>query len=327
MKSFLKNLITPPIGVIALTYILSGVVWVGFFFIYHVPNQLSGTVSILFKDLYFTNHIVSHILSYAAVVLTSVLLTQMINKYSFIRTRTFLPTLIYLTLISVWLPIHGDFTAFFASVLVLSAVHIALGLYKMRQAVEPVFLLSLFIGVAALIVPEYLMLIFFFWIGFSFLSFFSGRIFLVSLFGLLTPFILSGSIVYYFLPHNIFPILLEKFVHPLHFFQFVSVYQLIYLIVLFLILLISLLQMFKNSNKENIQTRNELNFLKLIGLGVLFLFLFVNTHYISFLPLIAGFYALLISYSLTLHPGKFNAIIFSIFIVSNVLLLGFFLFI
>lgn len=324
MKNYLKTLINPSIGIITLTYILFLAIWIITYFSYLTPVRVSGTLPLLYERILLGNQFVFSIINLGVVFFTSILLTQMINKYAFIRTRSFLPTFIYLGLTLAWIPTHTDISAFVAALLILMATHIALGLYKIKNGVEPAFLLSFLLAIATILIVEYALLIIFFWIGFFFLKCFSGRMIVATLLGFITPFILLGSTLYLFFHNSILDILNLFLINHIHFFEYSSLYQLVYPGVLGVILLISLFQMLAYSKKENIQTRNELNFLKTIGFGVLLLLVFVNDN-ISFFPLTAGFYSILISYSFTFNPNKFNNILFSFFLIANIIILTYFI--
>ena len=91
-----------------------------------------------------------------------------------------------------------------------------------------------------------------------------------------------------------------------------------------LIFVFSIVQMVAKSRQDSIQARNELNFLKLLILGVLMLFVFRFSNYVSYLPLIAILYAILTAYTFTLIRSIFNSIVF-ISLVAFSLLVAFYL--
>lgn len=310
MKLDLQKLIVPTLPITVLTYVVSFAVWISFFVVYKFPFPMPGMIGSIAENWLSSGSLVAHIVSYAIVVLNSMLIAQMNNKFSFIRNRTFLPTFIYLFISVFWLPIHGNYIANLASFFVLLAVFLSLDMYKKTKGVEQAFLSFFLLALSSFLVPDYAHLILLFWLGYFFLKCFSGRVFFASIFGFITPWILFFTIRYFVFGEEGLISDIPAFLYQYTIFHYENIPAIVYAGIMLLILTSSIVQIAAKSYRENIQVRNELDFLKLMGFGVVMLFAFRFSNYVSYLSLIAIFYAILSAYTFTLVKSLFNSIVF-----------------
>lgn len=317
MKIDLQRLIVPTLPMTVLTYVVSFALWMFFYVVYKYPFPMPGEVGGMAEYLLSSQSLLAHIISFSIVMLNSMLIAQMNNKFSFIRTRTFLPTFIYLFISACWLQIQGNYIANLASFFVLLAIFLSLDMYKKPLDVEKAFLSFFLLALSSFLVPDYTYLIVLFWIGYFMLKCFSGKVFFASVFGFVTPWILFFSIVYFLNGEVGFVTEIPAFFYNYSIFYYENIPVIVYVGIMVLILALTLTQMIAKSRQDNIQTRNELNFIKMLSFGVAMLFVFRFSNYVSYMPLIAVFFSILTAYTFTLIKSMFNSIVFiSLFVFS-----------
>ena len=319
MKFELQRLIVPTLPMTVLTYVVSFGVWMSFYAIYTYPYPMPGEIGSIAESLLPSASLVAHVLSYVIVALNSMIIAQMNNKFSFIRTRTFMPTFIYLLISTCWLPIHGNYVANLAAFFVLLAIFLSLDMYKMPRGVEHAFLTFFLLALSSFLVPDYAYLVVLFWLGYFFLNCFSGKVFFASVFGFITPWILYLSVVFFVFDEKGFVSFIPAFLYQYSIFHYENIPSLVYVGLMLLIFIFSIAQMQAKSRQDSIQTRNELNFLKLLVFGLVLLFVFRFSNYVSYLPLIAILYSILTAYTFTLIKSKFNSIVFISLVVFSFL--------
>ena len=266
----------------------------------------------------FENNIFANILSLIITILNAFLIAQINNKFTIIRTRTFLPIFIFLMLISSWYQVHYQLNAHIALSLLILSLFNFFNMLRDNRASEQAFMGSLFISVSSLFVSQFLILIPICWIGFIIFQSLSIRTFLASVLGAMAPLILYFSAQY----------LLNGKVDFNNFFSFdfsfdftfasTKLIDLIYLSTVFIVLIISIIALYSLTNSDAINTRNKLNFLVFLLFSLLAFTFFFRAQFMSFLPIIAFVSALLISHPLTLKQTNFYGILFAIFCVLNV---------
>jgi hypothetical protein len=94
--------------------------------------------------------------------------------------------------------------------------------------------------------------------------------------------------------------------------------EIIYIALTSVILIIGIIGMYSITNSDAINTRNKLNFLLFLLISLIMLSIIFRNQFISFLPMIALVYALLISHPLTLKQNNFYGIVFLVFCVINI---------
>lgn len=310
MRVNLQKLNVPPLSVILLVYLLSAGIWFGSYFIYQYPHPMSTKAGFIAEGIIPSTSLIAHIITFAIVIANSFILSLMNRKFSFIRTRTFIPSIIYLLLASTWLQMHGNYIGAAASFFILLSLFLSLEMYKNKRSFEHAFLASLLFSMACLLVPNYLFIIPVFFIGFFILKAISFRIFLASVFGFITPWIFYFSISFFFLDSANPTDDVVSFISDFKLLNYQNIPALVYIAILSSILVISAFQIINNSMKDSIQARNQLSFIFLLGYAIVVLTILRFNHYTSFSFVIIILFAIQIAYPLALIKNKLNPILF-----------------
>lgn len=320
MRVSLKNVIVPGIPFAVLMVAFCFVIWT-FMFFAPIPSTLPiyySTVAEKIQSFFSQNLVFTNLICIALTLLNAFLLAQINNRFTIIRTRTFLPLFIFLLLVCTWNETHMIVSAHAALTLFLLALFNFFSMSKDRNASEPAFLGSFFIGLASLLINPYLFLIPVCWLGFIIFQSFSLRTFLASLLGAIVPWIFFITI-HYSLNNNVdfLQLFIVSFNFDFNYLEF-SLPKIIYVSALTLIMIIGIVGLYSMSNGDAIHTRNKLNFLLLVLISTVILELFNRNQLSLFLPLLAMIYAMLISHSFTLKQNNFFGIIFYIFFSLNI---------
>ena len=319
MRISLKNFIVPSIPLAVLLVGACIALWLtdftdNFFNLAVVQQKHLSDNSIPF---FSGNGVLVNILSLIITILNSFLIAQINNKFTIIRTRTFLPIFCFLLLISSWYPTHTMLSSQVALTLFIFAVFNFFNMLRDNKASEQAFLGSLLISVSSLLINQFIFLIPVCWFGFIIFQSLSLRTFMASVMGALAPWILYLSVVFMLNPGVNFQ---QLFAANLNFnfsFSAFTLVEYIYAGLMALILIISIFGLSSMSRSDAIHTRNKLNFLIFLLVSLAILSVIFMNQFISFLPLIAFIYALLLSHPLTLSQNNFYGILFTLFCVLN----------
>lgn len=309
----LKKIIAPNAALSVLLIVLYLFTWVMNYISFPDFNNYDGAVSRI-TDI---NKSTSLIIILLITAFNLLLIDRFNYKFNIIRTKTFLPLFIYALLITTWRESHIlIFPHIAVSIIILSMIFL-FDMYRNKLAVEQAFIGSLLIGVLTLFNPVYSFIILIMWLGFGLLNCFSIRTFLASLMGTAIPWI-------FYLSYHLFTgkeMLtfqhLEVDFTPDLIFNQDEIHVRIYVVSLLLILIAGLANLYRNNFNDSIQTRKYLNYLVLLLLMVLIPVLLLSNNILSFLPLIAFGYAMLLSHPFSLHKSKWLTILFFIFCAVN----------
>lgn len=320
MRVSLKNFIIPSIPLAVFLVGSCGVLWMSAYFgarfMTFSGQSISGVDSIHFKFL--PNVLLENIVSLTFTLLNAFLIAQINNRFTVIRTRTFLPIFIFLLLMATWNQTHIAVSSHLALTLFILAVLYFFSMARDRKASEQAFMGSFLISISSILINQLIFLIPVCWIGFMIFQSLSLRTFLASVFGALTPWILYLSILFLINPDvNVYKIFTIDLNFQSNFSAF-SLAEIIYAVGVAAVMLISIVGMYSVSNGDAINTRNKLNFLMLLLVSILVLSFMFQNQLVCFLPLIALVYALLISHPLTLKQSNFYGILFVIFCFLNI---------
>lgn len=268
--------------------------------------------------IFSPNSFLGNILCVTLTLLNAFLLTQINNRFTIIRTRTFLPIFIFLLLMSTWNQTHTLTGSHLALTLFILSLFYFFKMSRDKKASEQAFMGSFLIGISSLLINQLIFLIPVCWIGFMIFQSFSLRTFLASVFGVLAPWVLYLSGNY----------LLHPGIDLLQFFTIYrnldSIYstitlpELLYASSIIVIMIIAVIGMYSITHSDAIHTRNKLNFMVFLLISLSILSLVFQDQFISFLPFIALVYAILISHPLTLKQNNFYGILFIIFCILNI---------
>ncbi len=319
MRLSLKNIITPSIPLAILSIISCFSLWV---FTY-IKSAFSGHPTVFLEQgnyqWGFLNNVgISNLISIAFTLANAFLLTQLNNKFTIIRTRTFLPILIFVLLQCTWSNTHLADVSDITVTLFLLSLFYFLDMYRNPMGVELAYMGCLLIGIGCILINNLIMVVPIIWIGFGMFQSLSLRTFLASVFGILTPMIFYVVGAYYFLPDITFDQLFN-FSYNIDFdLNHYTLRSLTYIGLMTLTFLICIVGLYSNSRADATHTRVKLNFLLLLFISVSsFALFFVHTH-VGFLPIIALLYAIIVSHPFTLKQNDFYSIVFIVFTLTNI---------
>ena len=316
----LKNVIAPPIPMAVLMVLGIVLIWIAGFGYEPTSTivQFNSPLAVNLQLFVLSNHILSNILGVVITLLNAFLIAQLNNKFTIIRTRSFLPVFIFMVLIASWPSIHMVLCAHLALTFFIMSLFVFFEMYRDRNASEQAFLGSLLIATASLLIEPFILFIPVCWIGFMRFYSFSLRTFLASVFGALVPWVLYLAMRIYFQPDlqwlntlaTDFYIGVPIIELPLN--------EIIYMASAAVIILIGLAGLFSNLHSDAIHTRAKLNFLLFLLIAAFIFSMIFIYQFLVFLPVIALCYALLISHPFTLRSTNFYGILFIVFIIVNV---------
>jgi len=320
MKVSLKNIIVPSIPLAVFSVGGCVVLWMSAYFgaRFATPPSENTIIAETLQLFLLPNTLLSNIISAGFTLLNAYLLAHLNNRFTIIRTRSFLPTFIFLLLMSTWNETHLVNGSHLALTLFIFSLFFFLNMYRDTKAVEQAFMGSFLLSTGSLIITHLILLIPVFWLGFIMIQSFSPRTLLASLFGALIPWTIYLSGVFYFQPDAD---LLQLFITKFSFVVSLPVLTLpniIYIAALILILLISLVSMYSNFHNETIQTRTKLNYILLTLIAVSIITVFQIKQFPVFLPIIAFGYSLLVSHAFTLRQNNLYGILFYVLCLLNI---------
>lgn len=320
MRISLKRIIVPGIPLAVLLVGICLALWLSSY-AGQLPHTLPAGYSDIVENIFMMlapGSLLSNLVSIALTLLNAFLLAHLNNRHSIIRARTFLPLVIFLLLMSTWSETHVVNGSHIALTLFILALFNFFGMGKDRHASEQAFAGSFLIGIASLLINPFVLLIPVCWIGLIIFQSFSLRTFLATIIGVLTPWVLYLAALYITNIHIDFQqLLVNAFTLDLSLLE-LTLPRIIYGAALVIMLAISLVGMYSISHNDAIQTRNKLNFLLLLLISIMFISLAFKNQFISFLPVIALLYAILMSHPLTLKQNNFYGILFLVFVFVNI---------
>jgi len=320
MKVSLKNIIVPSIPLAVLSVGFCFVLWMSAFFgerFTSISTQSSYLVQVM-QSLFSPNTLISYLLSFSFNLLNAYLLAQLNNKFTLIRTRTFLPILIFLLLTGTWNNTHIVNGSHIALTLFILSLFYFFDMNRNVKGAEQSFMGSFLLSLASLLINPLLFLIPVCWIGFIMFQSFSLRTFLASIFGAISPWLLYIAAYFIFQSNFDFnTLLLSNLIVRIDITAF-SIPKIIYFAMLVIVMIINLVGMYSNAHGDAIHTRIKLNFLVLLQIAILVITSIYILQIASFLPIIALVYSILVSHSFTLKQNKFYGYVFIIFFSLNI---------
>jgi len=320
MRVSLKNFIVPSIPLAVFLVISCSGIWMLSFEGGHSAaiNLQHNTILEILQSIFLPKSFLLKLAGLIFTLLNAFLIAQINNRFTIIRTRTFLPIFIFLLLMGTWNQTHFAIGSQLSLTLFIAALFYFFNMSRDGKASEEAFMGSLFISVSSLMMNQLIFLIPICWIGFMIFQSLSLRTFLASIFGTLVPWIFYLGILYLVQGNiNLASIFSFDFNFTIQFSSF-SLAEIIYTISVAIIMIIGLFGLFSISNSDAIHTRNKLNFLVFLLVALSLLCFIFRNQIVSILPYIALVYAFLISYPLTLKLNNFYGILFIIFCTLNI---------
>jgi hypothetical protein len=321
MKVTLKNIIVPSIPLAVLLVLGCIGIWFSSYFGARTvdPGIHNSPIVQHIESAISSNTLLSNIISLSFTLFNAFLLAQINNRFTIIRTRTFLPAFTFLLLMASWNDTHLTNGSHFVLTLICFSLFYFFNMSRNRNASEQAFMGSFLISVSSLLINPLILLIPICWIGFIIFQSFSLRTFLASIFGSLAPWILFISSKLLFSqsidPASIF------FLKPnLTFIDIaaISLPVIIYSAFFLFFTIVSIIALISLSNGDAIDTRNKLNFLILLLITLMIIAIMFRDQFVAFLPFIALVFSLLFSHPFTLKHSNLYGILFNIFCFVNI---------
>lgn len=130
--------------------------------VYHNNNYL------LFENLNFLilqNQRIVVIINYSILFIIGIILTNINTKFIIIEHRNFLTALFFLLLVSSFQETHQNISISISALLFITSIYLLLNSYKKKKAIEDIFIAAILIGLATLIVPAYVYMVFMLFFG------------------------------------------------------------------------------------------------------------------------------------------------------------------
>ena len=320
MRVQLKNLIIPSIPLAILLVGACIVVWLSAYVgtSYSTISTQHTSISEGLELIFSPNSLVSKLVCLAFTLLNAFLLAQINNRFTIIRTRTFMPILVFLLLSGTWSQTNMMIAAQISLSLFLFALFYFFSMVRDRKASEEAFMGSFLVSLSSLLINPLIFIIPVCWIGFMMFQSFSLRTFLASVFGMIAPWLIYLSVAYLIQPDLDITKLFSINVNSDLSISAFSIVEICYAASISIIGILSIVGMYTITGGDAINTRNKLNFLVFLLFSTLILSFIFRNQFISFLPLIALVYSMLISHPLTLKQNNFYGILFIIFCLLNV---------
>lgn len=140
--------------------------------------------------------------------ITCILLLQLNNNFAIIRYKTVLPCLFYTLFLVTDTDIFFSFTGNVITLVILLCFFQLFKFYQNSKTKEEAFNIGFLLAIGSLFSPRILLILLVIWIGFIFFKAESGKIFLASIVGLLTPY---WFIFFWYAYKNMLPDLIVPF--------------------------------------------------------------------------------------------------------------------
>ncbi len=322
-QSFIRHFISPSIPAMFLQILLCCGIWFAVSFIN--PSVVSvDNISLAASELMSLLpdfQLIPNIISLALCIFNAFLISLLNTKHTLIRTRSFLPTFIFMLLMSVWKDVHVLYFSHLALSFFLFSLFFFMNMFRNPKAVEQAYMGSFLLACAGLIIPQYFFIIVICWISFISYQAFSLRTFLASLFGLLTPCILYLVYLFYVSNGNIdFQMLWNYFQIELNTnFDYLSINEIIYFAAILIIFILCAIFMYVDFSKDVLRTRKNLNFFVFFIIFSVCFRLLYSQAFAALMPLTSIGTALILSHSFTLKRSKLQAILFLSFCLINII--------
>lgn len=157
------------------------------------PMPLFQLVSRLLEGQVFLSKVVALLL----LVVNALLLSRLNMKFIVLKSRTYLPSFIFLLIASSFLPLQCLNPVVFTSILMLFAIEAILGTFKKEGLAYEYFLASFLVAVGSLFYARGAYLMFIIWIGLSLFRNIRWREWIFTILGFLLPYLFLFS--WYFL--------------------------------------------------------------------------------------------------------------------------------
>lgn len=259
------------------------------------------------------------LLSLIVTILNGSLLLFLNNRFSLIRSRTYLPLLVFLFLIGAWVNLHTLLAAHLALSFFILSFFFLFRMHRDMAAVEEAFMANFFVSIASLITPYFLFYLLFLLIAYFSFRAFSLRTVLASIVGVITPYIWYFSLFYF--ANGAFDIssMLAVFEPKIFSFSNLTTPEIILFSSLSLVFVVSNIKLFFDMQNNVVKTRKNLYIIQFCILISILLCVLFSDAVPYLLPLLALGFSFLVSYMLSLKTGIVQIILVGVVVVANII--------
>lgn len=171
-----------------LIVLLTAILWIPSLFV-ETPKILIHEYSVFsFIDNVIDYKLINYLLSVALISIQAIYLNHIINNEKLVKNNTYLTALIFVSLNSFSPSVLVFNPIIVANCFVLMILHLMLKLYVQSGTYKSSYNISFLIAVSSLVYTPLLILFPFYWIMLSYINSPKWRDFIISIFGLLTPY-------------------------------------------------------------------------------------------------------------------------------------------
>lgn len=324
MQLKLKSIETPTYGQLILYLLLAVVLWsatyIGTFHTYGITSsELFRALSSQTNSTLIWKNIASLVLT----LFNALLLRVLIGRFSFIASRTALPVITFVVLITVWEPVHAEYTSHAALTLFIGSLFQFLNMRQNPAAAEKAFLGSLLIACASLLINDLICIMPVCWLGFMFLQSLSARTFTASMLGALAPWTIYCAGIYLTQPEYDWSRLFHIYFSPGFSMDSLMIPTRIYIGVLFILFFIMLAGTYSDFLQKATSTRRNINFMLVMLTFFLLVFLSQDEFDGKLFPFIALCFSIFIANVYSLKKNNFYLGTYLVFLTVNLLFLIF----
>lgn len=313
MKKPLAILIEPgPIGII-IPLLIGATFWLSGYFI--SPSSDWGTPKMTpftqwFSDLIPLHSLLSHGLGFLFTILIGLILVQLNETFSFIRTRTVLPFFFFILLMGSNVNVHEFSFGQISCLFLLIALWQLFSIYQEKSPVKQTFNIGFFLALGSFFTIELVFFLPIFWVGMMRLNSFRFRTFLSSIIGFLSPFLLFLGIAYLQSDVvNYINLFVAQFNFELNFFNYNFIF-ILYLGTLTGCALFAILNLVNKSFSDKIKVSRMLGFISMSFIFSLLLFIFFSDKSSVVFTFAAIFGSILYAHYFSLHYNLFIRVLF-----------------
>jgi hypothetical protein len=260
------------------------------------------------------NEIITRILALALLIVISFWLSRLNTKFIILKSRTYLPTFLFLIITSAYLPLQQLNPALFASFFLLYCLEIMFETFKKEGLALKFFQAGIMISFASLFYARSAYLVLILWAGLIILRPFRWREWVFTILGFILPYVFLFSI-YYLGGHNLqehWALILQNF-QPEAYDGFLNSYYLVFFGFLLLLLIAASFTMLQINQGLKIYIRKfyRLNFWIFIFTLAVWIGLFSRSAEFIYFMAVPGSY-ILAQYLLNLRSKILGDILFGI---------------
>ncbi len=180
--------------------VLGGLLWLKYFIVPQPVPMIYEPYPMPFYrwiSALLENHmIVGKIVTLGLTIFIALWISRMNTQFIILQQRTYLPAVIYLLLVSSYLPLQQLNPAVFACLFMVSGVEIMFGAYRKEGLALEFFLAAFLISIASLFYARATFLLLVVWAGLALLRTFQWREWAFTFLGFITPYVLLFSWYY-----------------------------------------------------------------------------------------------------------------------------------